>query len=85
MNEQEVFILIQKHLLDIMPELKTARLSPSDSLKKLGANSIDRAEIIIKTMADLNIKIPLVEFGKAKNIKELIAIFVAKSSQNHAK
>lgn len=41
-------------------------------MKELGANSIDRFDIISDTMDELNIKIPLLQFGSLKNIGEVV-------------
>ena len=41
------------------------------SLKALGANSIDRADIIMMTLETLALNIPLHEMAKAENIGDL--------------
>lgn len=75
MDQDSIFAVIKKNLLLILPDLSSAPISIDDSLRELGANSIDRMEIIVQTMADLKVKIPLIEFGKAKNMLEITAIF----------
>ena len=45
-----------------------------DSLKEIGANSVDRADIIMFTMESLNIRIPMVKFGNAANIGDIVDI-----------
>ena len=50
MPESRVFDLIVEHVREVVPELEDHRFQPSDSLRDLGANSIDRAEIIIMTL-----------------------------------
>lgn len=78
MNKQEVFEAVKKSIIEIIPELSTRVITLEDSLRELGANSIDRAEILIQTMSDLQVKIPLLEFGSAKNINDIVSVIVDK-------
>lgn len=78
MNKQEVFEAVKKSIVEIIPELSTRAITLEDSLRELGANSIDRAEILIQTMSDLQVKIPLLEFGSAKNINDIVSVIVDK-------
>src|SRR5699024_10528167 len=57
---------------EVSPEVDT--VTPRDSMRELGANSIDRAEIITATMERLDISLPLVEFAEAANIGDIVAI-----------
>jgi polyketide biosynthesis acyl carrier protein len=50
-------------------------VTPEISLRELGANSIDRADILMQTMSDLNVKLSMVEFASAKNIGDIASIF----------
>lgn len=53
----------------------------SDSLRGLGANSIDRSEIIMMTMESMSANIPLIYTAKAKNIGELASILFEKQER----
>ncbi|NEQ16370.1 MAG: acyl carrier protein, partial [Moorea sp. SIO3E2] len=46
--------------------------------KKLGIDSVNRAEIIMMVMEDLSLNIPRIELAGAKNIGELADLFAAK-------
>lgn len=48
------------------------------SLKEIGADSIERVEIMTAAIEDLSLKMPLVELGRAKDIKGLIDILYEK-------
>lgn len=76
MSRNELLELMKDVINYIVPEISTDNLSFNDSLKEIGANSIDRAEIIIMLMEDSNVKLPMVSFGQAKNIGEIIDIIV---------
>lgn len=80
MTKDEIFQVIVRNCREILPELKAHRFQPQERLKDIGANSIDRAEIIAMTMESLSLNIPRVELFGAKNIGELVDVFYDKSN-----
>ena len=81
MSEQEIFEAIKRHLLEIVPEMEASRIVPEASMQELGANSVDRAEVILLTMSSLKLKFPLIELGGAKNLRGLAEILHKKKAQ----
>ncbi|MDJ1182486.1 acyl carrier protein [Roseofilum casamattae] len=77
-TKEQVLKLIKQSTREIAPELEEAPLEPTDSLKGLGLNSVDRAEVLMMVMEDLDLSVPLVELAGAKNIGELADVFVSK-------
>lgn len=73
--DSEVMSVLKGALVEIFPEYSTREIRPGESLRDLGANSIDRAEIIMLTMERLQLKLPLLVFAQAKNINDLVDIF----------
>jgi polyketide biosynthesis acyl carrier protein len=69
-----IFNTIKQHIFSIFPEIQPEHITLESSLHDLGANSIDRADIIVNTLADLNLRVPLVTFAQAKNIEELAGL-----------
>ena len=80
MTKEEVFEVVKKNIVDILPDVVDGDIRISDQLKDLGANSVDRADIVIQSMEDLNLKLSLVELGVAKNIEGLVSLFHQKLS-----
>lgn len=78
MDKEQIFLVIKQNLIEVIPELANRSVTINDSLRDLGANSIDRAEILVKSMATLKLITPLVDFGQAKNIEELVIIILDK-------
>jgi polyketide biosynthesis acyl carrier protein len=74
MNYDEIFQLVKKNIVTVLPYLAGKEIPIEKSLKDLGANSIDRAEVVTLSIEDLGIKIPMVEFGKVNNIKGMVDI-----------
>ncbi|MFP5392880.1 MAG: acyl carrier protein [Gammaproteobacteria bacterium] len=81
MNRQHVLDLIVQHAREVVPFLEAHAFTPTDSLRELGANSIDRSEILLMTMEALNLRIPLVQLAPAKNIGELADLICQKGAQ----
>ncbi|MBX3711487.1 MAG: acyl carrier protein [Lysobacter sp.] len=79
MSTEHIFEIIVRHTKEIIPDLESHAFQPSDSLRALGANSVDRADIIMMTLETLELDIPLVEMAKAENIGELAGIIHAKA------
>jgi len=77
-TKAEIFSVIRGHILDILTKLAPEDVRSDVSMRTLGANSIDRAEVVVKSMADLALKIPLIEFGNVSSIGELVDVFYEK-------
>lgn len=79
MTRDDIVGLIARHTREVIPELQHHEFNPNDQLADLGANSIDRAEIITMTMEAMSLQIPRVELFGAKNIGELADVLYEKS------
>ncbi|BDG78965.1 acyl carrier protein [Bacillus atrophaeus] len=77
MTDNEIFEVLKQNICEIVPEIENVKITIEDSLRDLGANSIDRAEIIMSTLESIKVSIPMVAFGEAKNINEIIQIIAA--------
>lgn len=80
MNKSEIFEELKKLITEALPYIEPEHIRLGDSLKDLGANSIDRMDIIVGIMEALEVRIPLVEFGKLNNIEGIVDLLVAKSA-----
>ncbi|MFD0727077.1 acyl carrier protein [Lysobacter brunescens] len=78
MNVQDIFDILAGHTREIVPGLESHPFQFSDSLRALGANSIDRSEIIMMTLESLSLSIPLIDLAKAENMGELAGIMHAR-------
>lgn len=78
MNKEQIFKIIKKYIYEIAPELEKVPISLNDSLKNLGIDSVNRAEIIMMVMEDLSLNIPRIELAGANNLGELADIFAGK-------
>lgn len=78
MDREFILNIIAQHSRTVVPALNNHVFQSTDSLRNLGANSIDRSEIIIMTLESLSLNIPLIAVARAENIGELAEILYEK-------
>lgn len=71
MNKEDIFRIITRNLTEVLPGLENHEFKPEESMRDFGANSIDRSEVIMMTLENLGINVPLIELAKAKNMGDL--------------
>lgn len=81
MTREQIFAIVKKNTLEVLPDVQPDDVRIEGQLKDLGANSIDRVEIVTMSMEDLDLQIPLVELGKVSNISGLVDILHAHSQR----
>lgn len=81
MTREEVFQMIVRNTCEVIPELESHEFKREDRLADLGANSVDRAEIVMMSMEALSLQIPRVELFGVKNIGELADVLYDKLQQ----
>ena len=77
-NRLQILELIVQSTREILPGLDSHDFVDSDRLADLGANSVDRAEIVMMVQEALNLSIPRVELFGPKNIGELADLLLRK-------
>jgi len=77
-TREDIFKVVLKHVYEVLPDLQGRELQPSDSLRELGANSIDRADITMEIMEALSLSIPRVELLGPTSLGELVDLLQTK-------
>ncbi|MCB1601554.1 MAG: acyl carrier protein [Lysobacterales bacterium] len=77
-NEDRVRATLHDVIRQVLPELGGHDFADGDSFSDLGANSVDRSEIVMMTMETLGVQIPFAEFSGARNIGQLVSIISSK-------
>jgi polyketide biosynthesis acyl carrier protein len=72
----ELFTLFKQQVHTVLPNIPSDQITLENSLHVLGANSIDRADIIVNMLEGLDLYVPLVIFVRAKNIGELLELIL---------
>jgi polyketide biosynthesis acyl carrier protein len=84
MTFEEVQEIVIKNTRSVLPDLDGQEIPIEASLKDLGANSMDRADIVVQCLEDLRLETPLVEFRVASNIRGLIDLLYQKVRERPA-
>lgn len=82
MRKEDIFSIIVQHTCEIIPELEQHHFKLDDQLTDLGANSVDRAEIVMMTLESLSLQIPSIELSNARNLGDLAEILFEKSNKH---
>lgn len=78
MTRADIFAVVTEQILDVLPDLDPTLIREDQSLRDLGANSIDRADVIVQTMERLGVKFPIAELAGVSNLRGLVDVLVAK-------
>jgi polyketide biosynthesis acyl carrier protein len=72
MTQDVVFEAVKRNVLEVLPDLTPEDVSMKGTLTDLGANSIDRADVVTMTMEDLGIVVPISDFQSVCDIRSLV-------------
>ena len=78
MTKTELLDLIEQHTREVLHDIEGHTFTASDRLVDLGANSVDRAEIVMLVQESLGLSIARVELFGPRNIGELADLFLKK-------
>lgn len=71
---------LRGHLISIIPELEESEIKEDETLRDLGANSVDRGELITLALEGLELDIPRVELAGAQTLGEIADLLMGKLS-----
>lgn len=77
----DVFQLLCRKMIEVLPRLEQVEIKPTDSMRNLCANSIDRMDVLISTLEALDLNVPLTQLHGPKNLQELTDLLSEKVSQ----
>lgn len=66
--------LVHAVITEIMPSLEDLGVDEGRSLKELGADSVDRVEIIVSVLHRLGLGVPISTFNDTPDLRTMIAI-----------
>ena len=84
MTREKVQEVVLKNIRNVLIDLAAMDIPTGASLKDLGANSIDRADIVVQCLEDLQLAIPLVELRGPSNISGLVSLLYEKLQERPA-
>lgn len=75
MTRDEMFAVVKANIHEIVEAAKGVELKETDSMRDLGADSLEIVEVVSRSMKQLKIKVPRTELSGAHNLKELLDLF----------
>jgi polyketide biosynthesis acyl carrier protein len=80
-SSSQVFEIVKGHVLEVLPDLAPGQVTPERSLSELGANSVDRMEVVSLSLQSLGLDIPLMSFAGVSDIGGLVDVLARHAGQ----
>jgi polyketide biosynthesis acyl carrier protein len=74
LTTDDVFAVVRATVLEVLPDLDAAQIRIDGTLSDLGANSIDRADIVTMAQERLGIVVPVTQFRAVADIWSLVEV-----------
>lgn len=71
-SQQEIFEVVKQNTIKVLMDVDPSLITLDTSLTELGANSIDRVEVVMYSMEQLGIEVPRTEFRGVRDISTLV-------------
>jgi polyketide biosynthesis acyl carrier protein len=72
LDRQAIFDVVKANTLRVLPDLLPDEVTMDKSLTDLGANSIDRVEVALYSIEDLNLKVPTAQLRAIGDLRALV-------------
>lgn len=73
-DQQRIFEIVKANALKVLVDLKPEDVTLDKSLADLGANSVDRVEVVMYSMEDLNLNVPKTELHGVRDLRGLVEL-----------
>lgn len=80
MTRAEIIAAVEANIRLVIPEFEEREIRLDDSLVDLGANSVDRAEILTLTLESLGLQVPRVALFGAYDLGELVDLLYERAT-----
>ncbi|MCC5024688.1 MAG: hypothetical protein J6386_26035 [Candidatus Synoicihabitans palmerolidicus] len=74
-ESQRILEIVKANLLEVVFDLNPDDIVPESNMTDLGANSIDRVEVVMYASEALQVNVPTVELHGASTLADLVEIF----------
>jgi polyketide biosynthesis acyl carrier protein len=79
-TSDELLTVVLESVREILPTVDPARLRPELHLRDLGADSIDRVEIIVTVLDRLGLDEPMASFTDLSDIGQMVDLLCRRTS-----
>ena len=73
-SREAIFAVVKRNLLTVLPHVPPAEVQIGRSMTDLGANSLDRADVVIAVLEELRLKIPQARLAQARDLSSLVDV-----------
>jgi polyketide biosynthesis acyl carrier protein len=73
MTVEQVFAVVRDATARVL-DVDTSAMTLDGTLSDLGANSVDRADIVTQSMLELRVKVPARDFRGVTDIRSLVGV-----------
>ncbi|PON11344.1 hypothetical protein C2W62_45335 [Candidatus Entotheonella serta] len=80
-TQEHIINLLEENMLEVLPELSGKTIFPTYKFESLGFNSVEKVEVLVKTLEKLNLNIPKISFTTADTVGHMAAQLVDKLEQ----
>jgi polyketide biosynthesis acyl carrier protein len=74
MTQSSILEIVKTAIRSVLPTVDMDRITMDTRLGDLGADSVDRSDILIGSMDAVGVSLPLVELGKTNSIGALVTL-----------
>jgi polyketide biosynthesis acyl carrier protein len=78
LNRDTILATVVAQIRQVVPELENEPIAPTDAMADLGLDSVSRQEVLIMTMEEIGLNLPMVQLFGPRNIGELTDLLHAK-------
>lgn len=71
---ERIFEVVKANVVKVLTGIDPATVTLERSLTELGANSVDRVEVVLYSAEDLDLDVPRAELHGARNLADLVAV-----------
>jgi polyketide biosynthesis acyl carrier protein len=72
LDKETIFEVVKANTLKVLPDVVADEVTIDKNLTDLGANSVDRVEVVIYSLEELRLKVPHSELQGLRNIGALV-------------
>ncbi|MFI6402542.1 phosphopantetheine-binding protein [Streptomyces sp. NPDC050548] len=81
MTHDKIWEVLRRHVLDVLEDVRESEIHPGRSLRDLGANSLDRMDIVVGAVNELRLDVPTAALAAAPTLGELTDLLHAHREQ----
>jgi polyketide biosynthesis acyl carrier protein len=74
MTRDEIYAVLRRTVARVLPDVEPERVIGSATLKDLGADSVDRSDILAGLKEEIGLTVSVAELGQTKDIAELVEL-----------